>query len=156
MRVEYINPFIKSTLNMFKTMINLVPEQGKPFLKTDDTVSHDVSGIIGLTGQASGSVILSFSNEAALKIVSAFIGMEMKEIDPDVTDAIGELANMVAGGAKAELNKFGFNISVSIPNIIVGGDHRITKPKDVPCISIPFKTEHGDFSVDVSLKTPKQ
>ncbi len=155
MRVEYINPFIKSTLNLFKTMIGMMPTQGKPYVKTDDSVTHDVSGIIGLTGQASGSVVLSFSTSAALKIAGAFMGTEVTELNQDVTDAIGEMTNMVSGGAKAELNKFGFNISISIPSIVIGREHRISKPKDVPCVMVPFTTEFGDFSVEVSLKTPK-
>ena len=58
MDVRFINPFIDATTDVLTTMAGIAPKAGKPFLKKNDLASGDVSGIIGLTGGASGSMAL--------------------------------------------------------------------------------------------------
>jgi chemotaxis protein CheX len=55
MNVEYINPFINSTINALTTMCSLSPTRGKPYLKTDpDEAFADISAIIGSLGRLTG------------------------------------------------------------------------------------------------------
>lgn len=151
MKVEYINPFILSSLNCFETMVGVKPDVGRPSIRTKTQQSGAfISGVIGLSGDVVGSVVLSFPKLVALKVVSAMMGMEIKIIDDTVTDAIGEITNIVAGRAKEGMK--GQNVSISIPNVVVGNDHAVHRPSALPCVMIPFTTEWGDFSVDVSLK----
>ena len=151
MKVEYINPFILSTSNVFETMVGITPEVGRPSLKTSpDQGKSYISGVIGLSGEVTGNVVLSFPKVIALKVVSAVLGMETKIIDDTVTDAIGELTNIIAGRAKEGMK--GLKVSISIPSVIVGNDHSVRRPTDIPCVAIPFSTEWGDFTVDVSMK----
>jgi len=39
-----------------------------------------------------------------------------------------------------------------VPTVVVGKGHKISRSGDIPCIAIPFKTESGDFEVNVGLK----
>jgi len=73
-------------------------------------------------------------------------------VDEHVKDAVGEMANMVAGGAKRVLAAAGCDLRVSIPSVVVGPGHTISRPRGIPCIEIPFETERGAFSVDLCLK----
>lgn len=66
-------------------------------------------------------------------------------------DAIGELANIVAGYAKKGLSDF--NISISLPSVIMGGGNQEMEPKDVFSFVVPFTTSLGDFHLAVSLKS---
>jgi len=50
MDVQYINPFITSTIHVIKTMSSVDVSVGKPYLKKDEVARGDVSGIIGLIG----------------------------------------------------------------------------------------------------------
>ncbi len=154
MDVKYINPFMKSIKNVFSTMLNIDVEFGKPRLRTEAEASHDVSGIIGLSGDAMGAVILSFPKPAALKIAGAFAGITFKEMDEDFADAIGELANMVAGSAKRDLE--GLNISISVPSVIIGPNHQVRATRMVPRLLIPCSTPIGSFVVEVGMKVIKQ
>lgn len=61
MDVKYINPFLAGTLEVLNKMARIDAVPGKPHVKTDDAASGDVSGIIGITGDALGSLALSFS-----------------------------------------------------------------------------------------------
>jgi chemotaxis protein CheX len=99
-KVEQINPFIMATIETFKSMIKTEVKPGKVTLERHSGFQSDLSGIIGLSGGAKGSVSMTFPKITALKVVSAFIGERIVTVDEVVVDAIGELANIVAGAAK--------------------------------------------------------
>ena len=151
MDVSYVNPFLKATNETFKTMIGIDVAMEKPIVKTTTEHHYDVSGVIGLSGEAQGTIALSFSKPAALKIVSKMIGMEIKIVGADLTDGIGEIANIVAGYAKQYLTEY--KVSISLPNVVIGKSHALAAPSGVPTIVVPFKCELGEFAVEVALKT---
>ena len=152
MDVSYANPFIVSTIETFKKMLNIEVKTGKVALKPDENYTYDVSGVIGLSGEAQGAICLSFPQDVALKAVSALLGMEIKEMGPDVTDGIGELVNIVAGNAKQYLTKY--SLSISLPKVITGKDIKLAPTKGIPGLMVPFISSLGDFAIEISLKTP--
>ena len=141
--------FMSSIQQVMKTMAGIEVTVGSPFLKKNPLPSYDVSGIIGFSGQFVGSMVLSFQKATALAVVSAFAGAPIPADSPDFPDAVGELANMVAGSAKTS---FGGGTSISVPSIILGAGHTIARLHDVPCLVIPCKTSAGDFAVEVNIK----
>lgn len=152
MDVKFINPFLEGTLEVLKTMAMLdEPTVGKPYLKTGNQAKGDVSGIIGMTGSARGSLALSFSEKSILKIVSNMLGEKHMEINSEVRDAVGEITNMISGVARKKLEVQGYNISAAIPTIVSGKGHAIYHVAGGPSIIIPFETADGPFFVDVCL-----
>ncbi|MGB2985786.1 MAG: chemotaxis protein CheX [Phycisphaerae bacterium] len=154
MDVRYVNPFVKSVCNTFETMCGLKTTVGQPELKTSDNPLADVSSVIGFSGGATGSVVLHFSFDMASKVATAFAGVEITPDHADFADAIGELANMVAGGAKSQFE--GLGISISLPNVIVGHNHNVSASKSTPRIVIPCTTDVGTFSVEVGMVLPSK
>lgn len=152
MKAEVLNSFIDSTREVLRTMVGLDPERGDPRVKGFREKSYDVSGVVGLTGQIRGFVVLSFPEKAALHVVTAFLGERVNSIDEQVRDAIGELSNMVAGGSKRVLAEAGYQLRVSIPSVIVGTNHTISRPRGLRSFEVPFVTEVGPFSVELCLK----
>lgn len=151
MDVSYINPFIISTIETFQKMLKSEAKPGQVQLKNETTYTYDVSGVIGLSGEAQGSICLSFPKLIALKVVSALVGAEIKIVGPEVADAIGEIANIIAGNAKQHLTQY--NLSISLPKVIMGKDHKIASQRGVPTIVVPFNCSLGNFAMEVSLKT---
>ena len=133
--------------------MNVDLKVGKPTLKVGDGEGTDVSSIIGFSGDAAGSVVLHFSFEVASKTATAFSGMEIAPDHPDFADALGELANMVAGGAKSQFE--GLDVSISLPNVIVGKDHNVSASKTTPRVVIPCSTDAGGFEVEVGMELAK-
>ncbi|PLX69209.1 MAG: chemotaxis protein CheX [Denitrovibrio sp.] len=151
MKAEYVNPFITSTSEVFKTMVGINPERGELYLKSSDKLPYDISGIIGLAGQASGFVVISMSEKLAYNVLENFLGEVKTEMDEDVMDAIGEILNMIAGGAKQIFSKKGIRFKISIPNVVVGKNHRVGKQKNVQSIGMSFKVGDENFVIEVSL-----
>ena len=54
MKVEYINPFLTATVNVFHTMLRCPLTRGQPFLKGGPQPEYDISGVIGLTARPRG------------------------------------------------------------------------------------------------------
>lgn len=149
MRAEYINPFIQSVCNTFSTTVDCQVQRGAPRLQLPGEDLFDISGVIGLSGNAVGSVVLSLSKEVALQATSAMLMMETTEINADVIDAIGELTNMVAGSAKAKLEEL--QLSISLPTVVTGKGHVLSFPREVTPICIPFDSAWGPLKLEVCL-----
>jgi len=149
MRTEYIDPFITSVANAFQTMLGCEVRRGKACLKDNGSPKYDVSGVVGLSGKAVGTVVLSLSRQVALKAASVMLMTDATEIDADVLDAAGELTNMVTGAAKAELEEY--ELMVSLPSVITGRDHDIHFPSNVSPILVPFETDWGPLALEVGL-----
>lgn len=150
---ELIVHFANSVRTVLATMLGGTQATfGKPTIKSAPEVSYDVSAIIGFSGGVVGSMVVSFRQDAAAKLVEKFAGVPIAPGTTDFADAIGELANMFAGNAKKDL---GHNASISCPNVIVGPGHTIARLQDVPCVVIPVQTSLGEFAVEVCIKTVK-
>lgn len=150
MRAEYINPFISSLSNTFATMLGCDVTRGQLKLKDSASPFHDISGVIGMSGRAVGTVVVSLSKPVALKAASAMLMMEATEVDADVVDAVGEITNMVAGGAKASLEEY--HLSISLPSVITGRNHEVRFPSKVTPLCVPFTCDWGVLTLEVGLK----
>jgi chemotaxis protein CheX len=146
---KLVVPFVNSVRHVFATMVRVKTEVDRPVVKGTASPSYDVSSIIGFSGEVVGSVVVSFQLQAAKKLVASFAGVELEPDSPDFADALGELANMIAGSAKKDL---GVVASISTPSVVVGSGHHIARLKDVPCLLIPCRTPVGDFAVEVSIR----
>jgi len=151
MDVRFINPFLEGTISVLKTMAFVEPRPGKPRLKTDNRAVGDVSGIIGLTGDATGSLALSFSEGCIIKIVNNMLGESFTALNDDIKDAVGEITNMISGDARKRLEADGFKIIAAIPTVVSGKNHEIKHVIQGPSIVIPFDIDEGPFVVDVCL-----
>lgn len=151
MNVKFINPFLEGTISVLKTMAFVEPRAGKPYLKMDSLAKGDISGIIGLTGSATGSLAVSFSETAIIKIVSNMLGENIKSLDSDIKDAVGEITNMISGVARKNLEADGFYIQAAIPTVVSGKNHSIAHVMGGPSLIIPFEIDDGSFVVDVCL-----
>jgi chemotaxis protein CheX len=147
---KLILPFVESTKDVFAKMVGVKAVTQAPRLKDSPGTSYDVSGIIGFSGDLVGSVVVSFQMQTARKLVASFVGMDLDPATPDFADAIGELANMIAGSAKKDLS--GLTANITVPTVIIGAGHMVARLNGVPCIVIPCRTPVGELAVEVNIK----
>jgi chemotaxis protein CheX len=152
MDVRLVNPFINATINVLETMAFINVNAGKPYLKKDNVAVGDVSGIIGLTGVANGTIAVTFEEKCILAVVSNMFGETMSELNNEIADAVGELTNMISGQARRELEEMGRVFKAAIPSVITGRNHSIIHYTEGPKIAIPFSTDNGDFTIEVCFE----
>lgn len=150
MDAQSINPFIECVGNVFETMLNIRPaRQGLEFSRGARLVSG-LSAIVGISGAATGVVALRFEEATALGVASIMLAAQKTLVDETVIDAVAEIANMVAGSAKAKLD-FDPPPRLGLPSIILGKSYRLSYPSSALWVQAPFKCELGDFSMELTF-----
>lgn len=149
MRVDFINPVINAVINTLQTMAQLEPTPGKPSLKDSNKAPGVVSGLIELQGsEASGSLALSFPKPVILDLYKRMLREEKTEVDKMVVDLVGELANIVMGGAKQQFEAQGMDFGLTLPSIMEGKDHDIIHPAKGKVITLPIEVSSGTIFIE--------
>ena len=86
----------------------------------------------------------------ATTLASELLGDTIDTLDEDCIDAVGEIANMIAGNAKTDFP--GGANAISVPRVVIGRD-KVVYPAATPIISIPCETDEGPLQIDVALMT---
>ena len=131
-------------------MMELTPE--KPKLKQDEVAKGDVSGLIGMVSeQAKGSLSITFEGSLAIATMKNMVGEGPDEINEEITDLVGEITNMVTGGAKRMLSEKGFEFDMATPMVVSGENHTINHKAEGPIVIIPLNSEHGKAFIEFSF-----
>ena len=145
-----INPVQESVVNILSMMADLLPRTEEPTIKSGEFDSGDVTGIIDLISEKKkGSIAISFSKPVAIEIARRMLGVENEVSDDEIIDLVGEITNMMAGGAKAKLHEHGYDFDMTIPRVIVDLDNVLGQRAQGPTIILPFATETGKFYVEL-------
>ncbi|HOX06983.1 MAG TPA: chemotaxis protein CheX [Planctomycetota bacterium] len=150
--VRLINPFIGAAIEVMKTTVQMEIRRKEIFLKKNYRMFGDISGVMGLSGQASGSVVISMPGPLACLLVGKMLGEEpAAEVNDSVRDGIGELINQISGHAKATLAGSEYHFMLSLPVVISGRGHEIAHRTGAPCIVVVFDAGKEEFAIQVSL-----
>lgn len=150
MNADFINPFLTSLQNVLSTMAGMEVKPGKPGLKKDEVARGDVSGLIGMIGpQTKGSFSITFEEQLALEIMQRMLGERPSKIDEEVTDMVGEITNMVTGGAKNLLGDKGYDFEMATPAVVSGTAHTITHKAKGPKLILPFTSDFGRVYIEI-------
>lgn len=144
---------IDATCEIFDTMLMMpvVPEPDN-LAATRQHFSPGVTGMVGLAGAYKGMLAIHVSESVAKTITGSFLGIEVDDINDDVRDAMGEMANMLAGSVKAALGAGGQEIKLSIPSAVCGVEYTLDCPGHASGVMMPFTIEAGPFLVELRLE----
>ncbi|MFT5197558.1 MAG: CheY-specific phosphatase CheX [Planctomycetota bacterium] len=134
------------------------------FLKDDTELETDgcASAMIHFNGKVSGSFFLNMDKEALLYLASEMLMEEQKEINDDVIDALGEIANLTAGATKDVLQSAGIEVEgISVPSVMMGSSFQLFHTPETRMQSVTFvlegmqevPEEKRKFSINVALAT---
>lgn len=153
---EVLSTVMTSTIETFKSYMNIDLLAGEVD-KRIDTLDSDVTGIVGIGGDRVGYIIIA-TNKSTARLVAQQMLMADEPDDNDITDAIGELANTIAGAVKTNHAECG-NVALGLPLIVAGQLRAVSEPANddpsitVQCkgIAIPFQTADGSASLKVMV-----
>ena len=131
--------------DVFATMVMLDIETGQPLPASVRSVPANLTSMLGLGGAVRGTLAIHCPAVVAKNITSAFLGMEVEELNSDVQDAIGELVNMVAGHLKIAFADAGLAIELAIPTTVVGDAFRLSGTAGATRLLLPFSLVAGEF-----------
>jgi chemotaxis protein CheX len=118
---KIVDTVSRAAKDVFGTMLGLEIEIGEPYdEKTFPPESQKVVALIGLAGQWIGTGVIGCSPEFACRIASMMLMAEYPAVHEDVLDAMAEMANMIFGTVKTELEEELGGLGLSIPTVIFG------------------------------------
>jgi chemotaxis protein CheX len=140
---------IESTEEVFNTMIFMDISTEGCMTEGKESIFSHFSAMIGLSGGLMAMISIHCDAYIAMDIAGAMLDTEFDEVDDDVKDAMGEVANMLAGGLKSRLLDDGIDVTLAIPTTVIGKGYSISSPKRSNRIVVPFDLVQGQFFVDV-------
>ncbi len=164
MDAEFINPVVAAVKNVLAMMARIQLDAGSPERKgREETVSgKNITGLMSMTGKKeimpsvgkriAASMAITFTEPAIIHIARNMMPVPPTSVDGVVIDLTGEIANMVLGSAKQELESAGYVFQLSLPTIIVGSDYLIAHKVKAPIIKVPFKMAEGNFQIEVGYE----
>jgi chemotaxis protein CheX len=128
--------------SVFQTMIDLeVAVSDAPWTPSPDVITAAVH----FAGEWRGAVLVECDARLACHFANRLMGIDLPAaIDDDVRDAMGELANMVAGNLKSVLPR---GVGLSMPSVVEGSDYtlRVCGAKAVERLT--FSSPLGAFRI---------
>jgi chemotaxis protein CheX len=153
---KYIQAFIDVTQNVFKELLHTIVEAQRPYFSDQASYPNwDISGVIGITGEAFGAFVISMKKSLAIKLTQTLTGKAHDDLDDEVVDSVGEIINIIAGNVKHDFEQE-FRLVISLPTVVAGDNHTIQwLYENAHIICIPFKAFYDDIfylavAIDVS------
>lgn len=142
---------IDATKEVFSTMVMMDVVGDFPLTEPVSRFKCCITGIVGFAGTYSGVISIHCPIALALKVTSNMLGVDCDEVNDDLNDAIGEIANMLGGSVKQVLSKGGLDVKLSIPTVISGEDYTVNSLSDNDCVVVPFTVEGHTLLVGLTL-----
>ena len=133
--------------DVFSTMLMIDLEDVR--VGDEKALHSNVTSMIGLGGGLRGLLAVHCPAEVAMEITGALLGMEMDELGDDVKDAIGEIANMIAGNLKISFVDAGVDVELASPTSVIGKAFRVCGLSGANRVVVEFTMPTGPFWIEL-------
>jgi chemotaxis protein CheX len=151
-RSDLLIPFMRAAEAVFSTMLQShclwhTPQEWSPSAQPGD-----LSASVSLTGGVHGHVGVHLPQSGACRVAERLTGIEIDDVDDLVLDSVGELANMIGGHGKRELEHL--HLLLGLPQVQSAPAWH-NEPQPLPVrYWVPMSTEFGDCGLDVGFRVP--
>lgn len=153
---EISEALISFTKHVFQRMVSLDVE-GEAHTGEIHIPGTHLTAMVGFAGSYVGMTAVHSSDAFGRRIAESMVrstGRTFSEVD--VRDALGEVANVIAGQMKAHLSQTLADgapvFEQSVPSVICGEHYDMYTVTKVPRICIRFNAENDSFFVELALK----
>jgi chemotaxis protein CheX len=148
MESNEITEFVDTTITFFTEISGEPAKCGIPFVKSNDPVVLQFTGLIGITGKRKGSIYYTAGKEQLEAL--AKIMLDLADVsNEDMKDLVGEVANTVSGNLR---QSFGSDFQISVPVVVEGPAKDIKMPKDIDTYVLPINWRDYESFLVVCLE----
>ena len=155
MKMELIQPFINAADAVLSQGLQGSTKVGQLAMDETGYRRKGVAGLVSLTGDIEGRIIVDLDSQTAVRVASHYAGAELPESDTLIKETVFELANQVVGNAVSALNDQGFHFRVH-PPILVTAEEGDKTSEDTEALMICFETTLGNVFLNVALRYNKR
>jgi chemotaxis protein CheX len=129
-------------IDVFESMLRMYVERVETPL---DRSSPVLTAAVHFVGSWKGALRIECTPDQTFEYTKRLLGVERPtEVNEDVCDAFGELANMIGGNLKAVLPPV---VQLSMPSVVRGEDYAMRICHTVTACKLTFDSEYGVFGV---------
>jgi chemotaxis protein CheX len=114
------------------------------------TDNLNITSMVGLAGKLCGVMTVRCDGRSAALMASKMLGVEVDQVGNDLSDALGEVCNMVAGNFKSKISGLAEGCMLSPPTVITGSDYCMQSMTDSPAVELNVLFEN--MPVVISLQ----
>ncbi len=151
MRIEYINPFVESAIEVLKKTVTQDVTRGKLSLRKSVSSMLGLALIVGITGQVTGRVVIDMPQDLGLQIASIMNEEKLINFDDLTNSTLTELANMIVGKAITNLHRLGYKFDLTPPTLFMGDNLRLSDNK-IEALIVPLELLNNKIEINVALK----
>lgn len=152
MRGAIIDAINTSTTSVFSVMANLEVVPGTPQDHPDPEPIDGVVALLGFTGGWVGTGMFYCKEKFACRLGAAMLMTEVEDVNSDVLDGVGEMANMVLGNFKEAMESHLGPLSLSLPTVVYGRNFSTRTAVRTKWTIVPFRAGDDAFEVRVCIK----
>ncbi|MBF0413196.1 MAG: chemotaxis protein CheX [Desulfamplus sp.] len=149
MEAAVINCFIEGTFHILDTTSSVKVKPNTPYIKNSKIAEGDITGLLEIAGDIKGTAAVSFTKRSILAVVSKMFGEEMTQIDAEITDAVGEIGNMISGHVNTKMAEMGKHVKVKLSGVTNGKKHQVDHADGKKIVVLPFKTTMGNVWIEL-------
>ncbi len=121
---------------------------------TAEETDMDVTAMVGLAGQLCGVLSVRCEGTAAALMTSKMLGVELHKVgSEEMSDALGEIANMVAGNFKNKISGLSEGCMLSPPTVITGNDYSLHSQADSSGLQVRLLFESMPMIVSLRVQS---
>jgi len=152
--VEFITA---ATTDVFSTMLGMeVAAQEARIDPEFPTINDGVMALVGMAGSWTGAGVICCTAAAACKLCNQFIGTSAENVDEDVLDAVGEVANMIIGNFKTSVEEHVGALGLSVPTVIYGRNFTSRSIGQNSWTVVPFRSGDEVLEIRVCLAPARE
>src|ERR1700680_2241239 len=155
MKMELIQPFINAADAVLSQGLQGTTQVGNLSMEEEAYRRKGVAGLVALSGDIEGRIILDLDPKTAVRVASHYAGGELPESDGLVRETVFELANQVVGNAVCALNDQGFHFRVH-PPLLLTSEQGDKTSEGVAALMMCFETSMGNVFMNVALRYNKE
>ena len=121
--------------------LNATAEEPKP----------EVTAMVGLAGMLCGVLSVRCDGKAAALMTSKMLGVELDKVGAEVSDALGEVCNMVAGNFKNKIAGLAEGCLLSPPTVVTGSDYSLHSLAESPGLEIRLLFERMPIVISLEI-----
>lgn len=154
----FISPFVESVESLFQEKELGAVSLKEVFEKRSSVMFGDVSGIVGLSGNVTGMVAISFPASLAKTCISTHTGVPPEKLSArELQEGVAELIAMIAEKVKVVLAETEDAFDTSLPAIVTGVGHEIFHRKGVDSVAALFAMSDGQhFTVELCVPSVQE
>ena len=120
--------------------------------RVDEVALKEVVAMVKLSGQLEGTVILSFDDSLAQKIVRGYLpdGTPGKEVESLFNDTMAEVANLIVANSIMKFPREFDQVTVSVPKAVRQQNVKLRNMGD-DLWTAEAATSHGNFNVSLQV-----